>query len=76
MGIFDRIYDGLAAVITLKTKVEAQAQTIDRLQRNVERLTENLTRTHERVIRLEATIDTLMKVSERSAPEAKRLSDE
>jgi hypothetical protein len=62
MGLSDKAWDALTTVIKMNDRVVLLAGTVKEQQQKIESLTE-------RVIRLEATIDVLMR-----AAETKRLS--
>jgi len=57
MGVTDKVWDALTTVIKMNDKVISLASTVKEQQQKIEGLTE-------RVIRLEATIELLMRVSE------------
>ena len=57
MGITERVWAALTSMIKLEDKVVRQGETIKTQQAKIENLTE-------RVIRLEATIELLMRVNE------------
>ncbi|CAL1241581.1 hypothetical protein [Candidatus Methylocalor cossyra] len=61
MGISDKIWDALTNVIKMNDKIVSLSKTVENQQAKIENLTE-------RVIRLETTIELLMRASE-----AKRL---
>ena len=54
MGVTDKVWDALTTVIKMNDKVVALAATAKEQQARIEKLTE-------RVIRLEATLDVLMR---------------
>lgn len=58
MGITERVWAALTSMIKLEDKVVRQSETIKAQQAKIENLTE-------RVIRLEATIELLMRVKEK-----------
>lgn len=57
MGMTDRVWDALTTVIKMNDKVVMLAGTVKDQQRKIEGLTE-------RVIRLEATLELLMRAGE------------
>jgi shikimate kinase len=57
MGVSDKVWDALTTVIKMNDKVVSLAGTVKEQQQKIEGLTE-------RVIRLEATIELLMRASE------------
>jgi shikimate kinase len=57
MGISDKVWDALTTVIKMNDKVVSLAGTVKEQQQKIEGLTE-------RVIRLEATIELLMRAGE------------
>ncbi len=57
MGVTDRIWNAFASMIKLEDKVVRQGEVIKAQQSKIENLTE-------RMIRLETTIDLLMRASE------------
>ena len=57
MGVTDRVWGALTSMIKLEDKVVRQNETIKGQQAKIENLTE-------RVIRLEATLELLMRASE------------
>lgn len=57
MGVTDKVWDALTTVIKMNDKVVSLAGTVKEQQQKIEGLTE-------RVIRLEATIELLMRASE------------
>lgn len=56
MGITERVWDALTSMIKLEDRVARQSATIKAQQDKIENLTE-------RVIRLEATLELLMRAS-------------
>jgi hypothetical protein len=60
MGITDRVWGALTAMIKLEDKVTRQAETMKAQQARIEALTE-------RVIRLEARFDTLIDIAQMPA---------
>ncbi|SFW21886.1 hypothetical protein [Nitrosovibrio sp. Nv17] len=57
MGITERVWDALTSMIKLEDRVARQSATIKAQQDKIENLTE-------RVIRLETTLELLMRASE------------
>lgn len=57
MGVTDKIWDALANVIKMNDKIVSLSKAVENQQAKIENLTE-------RVIRLETTIDLLMKATE------------
>jgi archaellum component FlaC len=57
MGVSDKIWDALATVIKMNDKIVSLSKTIENQQAKIENLTE-------RVIRLETTIELLMRATE------------
>ena len=57
MGVSDKIWDALATVIKMNDKIVLLSKTIENQQAKIENLTE-------RVIRLETTIELLMRATE------------
>lgn len=57
MGVTERVWAALTAMIKLEDKVTRQSEAIKAQQAKIESLTE-------RVIRLEATIELMMRVNE------------
>jgi len=57
MGVTDKVWDALTTVIKMNDKVVALAGTVKEQQQKIEGLTE-------RVIRLEATIELLIRAGE------------
>lgn len=57
MGVTDRVWSALTSMIKLEEKVVRQSETIKTQQHKIENLTE-------RVIRLETTLELLMRASE------------
>jgi cell division protein FtsB len=57
MGVSDKIWDALATVIKMNDRIVSLSKTIENQQAKIENLTE-------RVIRLETTIELLMRATE------------
>ena len=57
MGVSDKIWDALATVIKMNDRIVSLSKTIENQQVKIENLTE-------RVIRLETTIELLMRATE------------
>ena len=57
MGVSDKIWDALATVIKINDRIVSLSKTIENQQAKIENLTE-------RVIRLETTIELLMRATE------------
>jgi len=57
MGVTDRVWGALTSMIKLEDRVDRQSEVITTQQEKIENLTE-------RVIRLEATLELLMRASE------------
>jgi len=57
MGVSDKIWDALATVIKMNDKIITLSKTIENQQAKIENLTE-------RLIRLETTIELLMRATE------------
>ena len=57
MGVSDKIWDALTTVIKMNDKIVSLSKTIENQQAKIENLTE-------RVIRLETTIELLMRATE------------
>jgi len=57
MGVTDRIWNALTAMIKLEDKIVRQAEVVKAQQAKIENLTE-------RVIRVEATLELLMRAGE------------
>ncbi|MCU0734197.1 MAG: hypothetical protein MUF20_01570 [Methylotetracoccus sp.] len=57
MGVSDKIWDALATVIKMNDKIVTLSKTIENQQAKIENLTE-------RLIRLETTIELLMRATE------------
>lgn len=57
MGVTDRVWDALSSMVKLEDKVVRQSEVIKGQQDKIENLTE-------RIIKLETTIELLMRASE------------
>jgi len=57
MGVSDKIWDALANVIKMNDKIVSLSKTVENQQAKIENLTE-------RLIRLETTIELLMRATE------------